>query len=756
MAPSLPVNALTILTQIIQSAARASSLESQINLIVDQISEQLAVDVCSLYRRLDDDSLSLVATHGLSRSIPVVIPPGSGLVGKVMLGQHTINISEPSQHPDYFYVAHSHEEEFHSFCGVPLIYRGVVNGVLVVQSRRPDCLSSEQEALLSTLAVHLAHLMISLASGPLRTRNENIVYAGIRGAQGLALGRAIVQLHPNLAKVQRLQSESSVRELEGWHHMKQAAIEEMCRERVIVLKEMGDGPASVLDAYQMMLQDPLFEQLIEAEIKAGFQLPWALKKAVESISEQFRVMEDPYLRARAEDIEHLGDKLYQIWKGDGEQSLPESEGPLILVGDRISVSVIAKLATRDLVGIVCFEGAALSHIAVFANALGIPAVMGVEGLSVSNGDPLIVDGTRGEVICAPSQVMQNEYQRMIRERELLDVRLQQDIHLPAETIDHQRVTLMANSGLQADVEPGLRFGAEGVGLYRTEVPFMLSESLPSEQEQESIYQNVLRQYRGKPVYLRSLDIGSDKSLPYLPGIHEDNPALGLRGIRYSLDNISLLTTQVKAALKAAGDSDQLHLLFPMIGSTEQLDESIALVKSTFEELTEQGFTLRYPKIGMMVEVPSCISLLPFWRSKLDFISVGSNDLSQYLLAIDRNNPLVSKWFDPLHPAVLFELKRIVDFAKAEDLPVSLCGEMASDPVAVIFLLALGFRQLSMSAAKIPLIKSLIRHIDLGDLVQLLTEALRLDTAASIRHLGEQFIASLDMPCKELLAEIKRP
>ncbi len=742
-------NALASLTQIIQSAAHASSIEDQVQHIVERISEVLSVDVCTLYRRLHDDSLSLVASHGLVRTHPITIPPRCGLVGHVLASQHSLNIAEPDRHPHYFYVANSKEEQFHSFCGVPLINSGEVNGVLVVQSRHSQTLDSEQEALLSTLAIHLALLLKSFSFSPLAVLPDNKVHRGITGAQGIAVGRAFTQYNSHLSQAQLSRVDDIPAELSRWHSVKQVAIDELNHERETVQREMGEGLASVLDAYQMMLQDDGFDRRILNEIKEGFHLPWALKKAVEYFSEQFKAMDDPYLRSRHEDIEHLGDKLYQILQGTAHE-MPLGEEPLILIGDRISISAITNLAGKNLHGIVCFEGASLSHIALFANALGIPAVMGTGDLAINSGDILIVDGESAEVICSPSNALLREYRSLIRERQQITARLLSDSHLPAVTRDGVKIGLFANSGLQADVEPGLRHGAEGIGLYRTEIPFMASSKLPSEQDQEKIYRCVFDIYADKPVYLRILDIGSDKPLPYLPAIREDNPALGLRGIRYTLDNLSLITTQLRAVLKSAANTRQLHLLLPMIGSTEQLDRCIELIDDVIRELKAEGLDISYPRLGIMVEIPGCISMLPFWCNKIDFISIGTNDLSQYLLATDRNNPLVGKWFEALHPAILKEMVRITEIARQCNLPVSVCGEMASDPVAVIFLIGMGIRQLSMSAVKIPLIKSMIRQISHADAVRLLATALTLDSGKAIRESGVGFFEARDLSYKELL------
>ncbi|UVW35894.1 phosphoenolpyruvate--protein phosphotransferase [SAR92 clade bacterium H455] len=728
--------------RIIQGAALAESAEQQVQLIVDAISEVIATDVCSLYRQNANKDMALIASHGLAQGHPFIIPANQGLVGRVAQSRHSINLINPDELADYYYVAGSNEEQFHSFCGVPLVQRGDVIGVLVVQSRRPQALAPEQEAFLTTLATHLALLLASLPaqlcqpSRPLLNDYRN----GISGAPGIAIGRARVRRAAGLANAAESTAEHIEQELDAWRALKSRVMAELKQERHIVEQTLGDNLAAVVDAYQMLLDDPGFGAHITDAIKTGKVLPWALKLAVSYFSELFKAMQDPYLRARHEDIEQLGDKLYLAWRGHGPEVMaPEDGSPIILVGDQLSVSDIVSLPIDLMVGIVCSAGAALSHISIFANALGIPAVMGVGELSLSMGQPLIVDGDNGQVIIAPSDALITEYQSSIKSQQDVARRFAVNRDLAAVTTDGAKVTLMANSGLQADLLPGLKNGAEGIGLYRSEIPFMVRQSLPSEADQVAVYREVIESYKNKPVYIRTLDIGADKPLPYLPIVEEDNPALGWRGIRFTLDNLQLLITQFRAVMVAAAGRDDVHLLLPMVGSTGELNHAIELLDESLKQLLAEGKNVCRPRLGVMVEVPSSISLLPLWRNKLDFISIGSNDLSQYLLAIDRNNPLVGRLYDPLHPAIIHEILRIVRCAQDCQLPVSLCGEMASDPIAVLLLIGMGIRQLSMSSSKLPLIKWLLRATSVSDAEAFLTQALTMDNAQDIRAAAETLI-----------------
>ena len=492
----------------------------------------------------------------------------------------------------------------------------------------------------------------------------------------------------------------------------------------------------------MLLADPSLVEGVKSAIKAGYWLPGALRQVVQQHADLFLAMEDPYLRARHEDIWHLGNKLYNAWRGSDRRTVQTGDGPWVLVGAHVSVSDIASISPDKLTGIICFEGSSLSHTAVLANALGVPAVMGVGILKgIQGGETLIVDGNQGQVILHPGIQVRKEFQRLIDEERQLTGKLQSLRNKPAVTTDGVRIKLFVNSGLLADISPGLASGAEGIGLYRTEIPFMVSDGFPSEDEQVQIYRQLFSAYPDKPVYMRTLDIGGDKPLPYF-SINEDNPALGWRGIRFSLDNNQLLMTQLRAMIRAADGAQNLHILLPMVSATRELTDFHALLDDACQQLAAEGLTLSRPKTGIMVEVPAAISLLPLWAPRLDFISIGSNDLSQYLLALDRNNARVSAAYDPIHPAVLHEIARIVNTAKALKLPVSLCGEMASDPVAAVLLIGLGIRTLSMSAAKLPRIKWLIRNLALSQAQSLAQKALTLDSGDRIRQCVE---ARLDFP-----------
>ncbi len=732
------MNTLQELTRIVQAAAQADQTEDQVKLIVEAIHRAIRVDVCSLYIAAADGTMALVASRGLDPQAVGYsrLAPGRGLVGRVAQSRHPINVADAASHPDFCYLAETREDEFRSFCGVPVVRAGAVIGVLVVQSREGRVMSADEQAFLVTLSTQLALVLPPEPLAAHTPANTLRRVRGVKGAPGTGIGSAWLCETVDLYAVPDRPCEDPAATIDEWHRLLAKVSADMDKEREALGEQLSDGVGAVFTAYQMLLNDPGLRTGVEQAIAQGQWLPGALRQVVHHYAEVFLAMEDPYLRARNEDLHHLGNKLYQSWSGAPENTPADDHGPLVLIGAKVSVSDIAACDPQRLAGIVCYEGSSLSHTAVLANALGVPAVMGTGKLKgIDNGSPLIVDGNTGQVILFPSPSVRLEFERLQRAEQALKGELAGLRDQPATTTDGERVRLLANTGLLADISPGLANGAEGIGLYRTEMPFMVSESFPSEDEQLHIYRQVLAAYRGRPVYMRILDIGGDKPLPYFP-IHEENPALGWRGIRFCLDNSSLLMTQVRAMLRAAADGDELHILLPMVSNTGEINAFHSVLQDALQQLQEEGIAVRRPQVGIMVEVPAAISLLPAWAPKLDFVSIGSNDLSQYLLALDRNNPRVAGAYDHIHPAVLQEIARITATARDAQLPLSLCGEMASDPAAVVFLLGIGIRKLSMSASKLPRIKWLLRSMAASDAADLAQQALTLDNSADIRHLLE--------------------
>jgi len=743
------------LPRIVQAAAEADSPASQVTLIVDSIQREMDVDVCSLYLTRDDGDLELVASHGLVSGAVgrTKLPVGRGLIGQVARSRHPLNIAEPSTHPDFYYFPDIGEEKFHSFCAVPLVRAGQTVGVLAVQCLEARLLSSEEEAFLVTLGAQLALVVANWADWQALETVLPRIFKGLRGAPGIGIGSAHRCDQLDLMAVVDAPSGNVARDLDDWSNLLERVRNDVAHEQRMLDTELSGEVAAIFDAYMMLLADPALVSGVERAIAAGRDLPSALRSVIQHYSDLFMEMDDPYLRARHEDIRHLGNRLYSAWRG-GHSGPPPAAGdaPMVLVGSEISVSDIAALPRERIAGIVSLRGSTMSHAAILANALGTPAVMGIgAGRAIEQGETLIVDANLAQVLVNPAAAVVDEYRRLVDEERALRGRLASLRDEPAVTTDGQRVNLLVNSGLLADLSPGLEAGAEGIGLYRTEIPFMVREGFPSEEEQLHIYRQVIEAYPGRPVHMRVLDVGGDKPLPYFP-IREDNPALGWRGIRFCLDNTPLLMTQVRAMLRADPAARQLRILLPMVSALEELQRFRELLDDAVTQLRDESIHAERPPVGVMIEVPAAIALLDRWRAHVDFVSIGSNDLSQYLLAVDRNNPRVAGNCDHLNPAVLLEIERVVRCVQGLSLPLSVCGEMSSDPAAALLLLAMGVRTLSMSAAHLPHIKWLVRHLDSATAQALLEEVRPLHSAAAVRERLQAFLAAIDYPVLKAAAD----
>ena len=724
------------LARIVQTVAFIDQPYEQVDAVVEAISAVMQVDVCTLYECNSEEEMELLASHGLARRAvrSVKIPRGKGLVGLVASSRHPINVTDAQSHPDYYYIASTKEESFHGFCGVPLVHAGKTIGVLVVQVREPRIFDAEEESFLVTLAAQLTLILVANPAVSMTAGSVRQCFVGVKGSAGVGVGQAHLVDMGELYSVVDSPCKDIDAALGQWAGLVAQVKLDLMREQTAVQGALSSDVSGIFSAYAMLLDDPLFNTHVQDTIKAGHWLPTALKRAVKYFAEQFLAMDDPYLRSRHEDIHHLGNKLFNVWKGHNDSQLTPT-GKVVLVGAQVSISSIAAIPPEQLAGIICFDGSSLSHTAVVANALGIPAVLGTGVIrGVEEGSLLVVDGSRGEVWLEPDAIILDEYRQLTQARGAFAERLSAIRELPGQTTDGQTVTLFTNTGLLADISPGLQQGAEGVGLYRTEIPFMIHHSFPTEDEQVEVYRKVLEAYRGKPVCMRTLDIGGDKQLPYFPITNEENPALGWRGIRFSLDNSPLLMTQVRAMLRASEGIGNLRILLPMVSTSSELDDFRDILSDALSQLAVEGYAIDTPALGVMIEVPAAISQIPFWRDQVDFLSVGSNDLSQYLLALDRNNPRVASRYDHVHPAVLLELQRIVQLSTEHGLPISVCGEMASDPVAVILLLGLGVRTISMSASRLPRIKWMIRHFSMADAEALTARALTMKYPADIRRM----------------------
>ncbi|MGL5991613.1 MAG: phosphoenolpyruvate--protein phosphotransferase [Plesiomonas sp.] len=737
---------LTKLREIVEQVAAATDLPQALELLVNKTCQIMKTEVCSVY--LADHThrcYRLMATRGLAKPAgkSVSLAFDEGVVGLVGSRAEPINLADVRQHPSFKFLPDVREESYRSFLGTPIIYRRQLLGVLVVQQREVRQFDESEESFLVTLATQLASILSHTQSLGLLSDSQQRRIRAQAAAPGVAIGIGwLDRTHLSLEDIAQASTLDPDTERERLSRAVESAASEFRRHSKRFNADISSESAAIFDLYIHLLSDMALRKAMAEQLDQGVVAEWAVRKTFEHFAEQFAGLPDPYLRERANDMRALAQRLlfHLMDVPESEWNLPEH---FILVTDELTATLIAELPREKMVGIIVRDGAANSHAAILARALGVPTVMGVDiEPDQLERRELIVDGYRGSVIVDPENAIRTEYQRLILEERELDERVAVDLDKHAQTACGQRVEILLNAGLSADCHIAVNQGVDGVGLYRTEVPFLLHGSFPSEDEQVALYQLILQSYPNKPVVMRTLDVGGDKPLPYLP-IHEDNPFLGWRGIRLTLDHPDIFIAQIRAMLRASVGHDNLSIMLPMISGVGEVDEARLLIDRAFREVAEQvqvqGLILKMPKVGIMVEVPSMLYQLQFLPGKIDFISVGSNDLTQYLLAVDRNNARVADIFDSLHPAVLRALKQISTEGQQFNLPVSLCGELAGDPVGALLLVGMGYRHLSMNGRNVARIKYLLRAVTLDDLQILAERALSARVTTEVRHLTAAFM-----------------
>lgn len=736
---------LATLQRIVQGVSSSAGLHSALELIVNDVKTELSIDVCSVYLSLPgSEELTLMATNGL---LPwavgkVKLKLDEGLVGLVANRAEPLNLSDAPSHPKYKFLPDTGEEYFHAFLGVPMIHHRRLHGVLVIQQAEQRSFDEDDVAFLITLGTQLA-VAISNAEitgeliGPENERHEDVFIEGIAGSPGVAVGTAVVIFpEADLGAVPDRKAEDvkveKNRFLNAVSHVQQDMVE--LKERLSML------PAEdriLFDAYMMMLNsDTLIKGTLDY-IEAGDWAPGALRKTIFEHTRVFEDMDDTYLGERAADVRDLGQRVLARMQSNEPRQIDCPPGS-ILVSHEISATQLAEVPQENLVGLVCSTGSGSSHVAILARALGIPTVMGARKLPVSrvDGREIVVDGYLGRLCLQPSAGVRSEYLRLADEERELSEELLTEANQPAVTLDGKRIPIFVNSGLIAYLLPSQKAQADGIGLYRTELPFMVRDQFPSEDEQTNIYRKVLTSFPDDPVTLRTLDIGGDKALSYFPVV-EDNPFLGWRGIRITLDHPEIFLAQLRAMLRASESTGNLHVLFPMIGSVQQLEEALGLLSLAEAELEQNGIPVPPYKTGVMIEIPSAVYMAEQLAEMVDFLSVGSNDLIQYLLAVDRNNSMVADLYEDTHPAVLMALKASVEGAHKVGKPISICGEMASDPAASLLLLGMGFDSFSVSLASLPRLKWVMRSFSTQQAKQLYEHAVELADATAVRRLLDE-------------------
>ena len=767
---------LVTLEEISRFVDEAEDLQGCLNSIAGIVAKRMQTEVCSVYL-LDAESgrLTLSATRGLDQAAVgrVSMTVGEGLAGLAVETREPVMVVDAPSHPRFLYFPETGEERYHSFFAVPVNARKAPIGVLVVQTSRPREFTQEEARLLkaisaqvSTIIVH-ARLVDSLKDkererkqsrqrmvsalkrlrsyegrGKERTserpRKFRSRLTGLAACPGFAYGKAhIMHRRMDLAAIQKTHTGHPQGELERFRSALQQAVAQVEEIKTRMIALISDEAGAIFDVHRMLLNDPVLKGQIEHRIldealTAYYAVSSVFRRHIRAVSE----VDDRYLKERTADIRDVAERLLDNLAGYEDRRLVVPEGDAVLVAEDLSPADLAVVERDRFQGIVLATGGVTSHASLLAKSFEIPTVVAAEGLleSVQKEDSLIVDGNSGVVFVNPNKEIIGEYDRMERHYLAVNRELDEMRDLPAETTDGHRVRLLANMGLLTDIRFAQTHGAEGIGLYRTEIPFLAYHDFPTEAQQFALYQKVVEGMNGKPVTIRTLDIGADKYPPYVSIARaEPNPFLGWRSIRVSLEASETFEMQLRAILRA-GALGPVRMLIPMVSSLEEILRVKAMLRDVKADLGRNGIPFDADmELGIMVEVPSAVQMAHRLVEEVDFVSIGTNDLIQYLLAVDRGNRKVAPLYEPFHPAVLAALKQVIEAAKDKGKGVAMCGEMAGDPLSTLLLMGMGLEEFSMESLSIPVVRKLVRSVTYERAVAIGQQALRLDRVDEIKR-----------------------
>ncbi|MCC0021166.1 MAG: phosphoenolpyruvate--protein phosphotransferase [Nitratireductor sp.] len=717
-----------LLKRLREVMAESLGAQDRLDKIVRHIAANMVAEVCSVYVLRSDGVLELFATEGLNPGSvhEASLKIGQGLVGTIASTARPLNLSDAQHHPAFAYLPETGEEIYNSFLGVPILRAGRPLGVLVVQNQAQRNYRDDEVEALETTAMVLAELIAAGQLEGLDKKGAGLDLSRPQRLEGVALadgiGLGYVVLHEPRVLVTNLFNENAEFETRRLHESLgklRISIDDML-ERPDVARD-GEH-REVLETYRMFANDRGWVRRMEEQIVNGLTAEAAVEKVQSDNRARMMRQSDPYLRERLHDFDDLAYRLLRELVGKPHGPLKEkSTRDYIVVARNMGAAELLDYNGPQLRGLVLEEGAPTSHVVIVARALGIPVVGQVQNvLSLADTDnAIIADGLDGEVYVRPTEEIQSAYSEKVRFRakrqEIYD-KLRDE---PAVSKDGVAVNLLMNAGLLMDLPNLERSGAKGIGLFRTELQFMVASHMPRPNEQENLYSAVLEAAGSLPVTFRTLDIGGDKVLPYMRHEQEENPALGWRAVRLSLDRPGLLRPQIRALLKAAANRE-LRVMIPMVSETREITAVRKLINREVELLTRFGHSVpRRLAVGAMIEVPSLLFQLDELMQAVDFVSVGSNDLFQFMFASDRGNPRIAKRFDPMSRPFLRALRRIVDAAARFDTPLTLCGEIAGKPISALALLGIGFRSISMSAVYIGPVKAMLIETDIARLEQAL-------------------------------------
>jgi len=715
-------SAREILTGLHEVMASKLGAQAKLNKVVQIIAEAMASEVCSIYL-LRDGVLELFATVGLNQSAVHVtkLAPGEGLVGTIARDVSVLNLAEADRHPEFAYRPETGEETFHSFAGVPIIRMERAVGVLAVQHAEPRAYEDVEIEALQTVAMVLSELIANAglvdraAVGAEASRDAGMGrLKGLKLVTGLARGVGVYH-QPRI-----LIEHTVAEDLEAERHRVYSAFRRM-REQIETMTNQAEfGTAGehheVLETYKMFAYDEGWARRINEAIDQGLTAEAAIERVRQRMKRRMREIDDPLLRERMHDLDDLSNRLLRIVSGQlgtaAQTGLPHEA---ILIARNLGPAELLEYDRRKLKGVILQEGSLTAHVTIVARAMGVPMIGRIADVrqQIAEGDLILLDGDEAVAFVRPAPAMEEAFEAKLelgQKRRAVFAAIKE---LPPVTKDGARLTVMVNAGLRDDAAAIHSAGADGIGLFRTEFQFLVSATLPRRESQQRLYRSVLEAAAGKPVVFRTVDVGGDKQLPYLHGAGEaeENPALGWRALRLALDRSTLMKAQARALLEAAAGRE-LDVMFPMISEPWEFDEAKRLVEEQLAWLNNRRkrvpTAIRY---GAMMEVPALAEVLDLLLPKIDFLSIGTNDLTQFLFAADRSNPKLAERYDWLSPAILRFLRRIVRQCDAAGIPVAVCGEMGGRTLEAMALIGIGIRRLSITPVAVGPLKAMIRSLD---------------------------------------------
>lgn len=746
--PEISIN-IASLQNVTFQTANAPSLEKALGVVISAILEEINADACSIFLIHDAFHLILAASQGLKTSAvnSLIIPLTEGLVSKIVKQAEPINLEDAQESSDFLVCEGIGEEHYHAFLGVPISVRGEVLGVIVLQRKIHRKFSETSVAYTQTLATQVASwLALSRMRDAFLPDQNNVkkpedFVQGLPGSPGITLGTGVVIVSDGDAMIANDEQTGSIEEeLKKLYQ----AINEVGREfRELADKTdlgLGEAETAIFEAYASIAESHDIKTVSENEVRHGLSAINAVRTTIVNYAAQFRMLNDDYMRARASDIEHIGRRIINYLKAFShiETEFPENT---VLVGDSLSIYDLVSVPRNRLKGVISGDGSSHSHLAILSRAMNIPAVLGLSEIIPPGAlhlRELALDGYSGKIYIDPSKDIKSEFSFALQQESLFSQELIALKDVPAQTPDGFTVSLMVNAGITADVSHVNQLGADGIGLFRTEFPFISSDHFLTEDEQFEIYREILSGAHPKPVVMRTLDIGGDKALPYWP-IEEENPFLGWRGIRITSDHPEIFFAQVRAMIRANQDFGNLRILLPMVNCVEDIEICKAMINKVTEELGKEKKSINQVPVGVMIEVPSMVYSMGAVNDLVDFYSIGSNDLTQYLLAVDRNNSRVDRWYSHYHPSVVKVINHLIEQSRYYKKPISLCGDLGGDPRMALLLIGMGIESISLASGDLPRIKLLARAVSKQRCEQLVQQCLHLKSSDEIKHLLENEI-----------------